>query len=335
MRYIEDERTNWNKKQRLFRTIIVVGVLCFLLESSLVSASNTEEKVRVFAILDSETNIFWENVWNGLRKEADKADVILTEYPYESSEEEILVPMFLEICDYAEADAVVLSIHKKEVWEQCEDLLEKIYKKGVEIIVIDTQPEVEYYDVYIGLDNTEIGELVADTAMKYYQKGGRIAVQERGLRSVLKQRIEGCKRELLQKGYSDVVDILDMTGEELEQKMLLREYIKKADENLPIVLLAFGPNRTIMTAEIIELLGVENNIWFIGFGETEEAIQYVKKGTIDMLYVQDNFEIGKKAIDAVEMLQQKKTREHQNWNVDSLIVTKENCDEFLKGKEGE
>lgn len=126
-----------------------------------------------------------------------------------------------------------------------------------------------------------------------------------------------------------------MTGEELEQKMLLREYIKKADENLPIVLLAFGPNRTIMTAEIIELLGVENNIWFIGFGETEEAIQYVKKGTIDMLYVQDNFEIGKKAIDAVEMLQQKKTREHQNWNVDSLIVTKENCDEFLKGKEGE
>lgn len=304
---------------------LLAGVLAlFLLSVLLHFCESTDERkrIRVVAVFGSEDIPFWEEVREGLRQKAKDCEVVLTEY---SPKDESLFPLLIESAYYTDVDAVAICIYESEMWEECQPILAKMREKGIRIIVADTPPEIEDYDVFIGLDNYAIGQKMAENIHQNYKEGQRILMDRFETENlVLGQRRKGCQDRLVELGVGDAIDYIDMPEDTIEQISKLKEYLHKMENSA--VLSVFTTKATMNSAEVIRSEGFDEKVRLVGFGESVDAAEYVENGMVDAFFVQDNLSIGSQVIEAAEVLCGGSVPEDRNWDVDVLVYSKEQED---------
>lgn len=291
--------------------VLAVGAMHFLRKTDYSSG------LRVVAIFGSEDISFWEEVRQGLRRQAEEQGVVLTEY---TPEDESLFPSLIESTYYTDVDAVAICIYESDMWKECQPILKNMREKGIKVIVADTPPEIEDYDAYIGLDNYAIGQEMAENVYQNYEEGQRILVRYPGKENlVLDRRNRGFCDRLTELGLEDAIEYISMSTSTIEGITELKERMQQLDGS--VVVAAFTTNATIDMAEIIHSEGLDEKVRLIGFGESDEAASYVDKGMVDVFYVQDNQGIGSQVIQAAEDLCSGRVNEKKKWDVDVLVYS--------------
>ncbi len=294
--------------------LILAAVLMYFCRGT-----DDSKRIRVVAIFGSEDIPFWEEIRMGLRQKAEEDGIVLTEY---SPEDESLFPLLIESTYYTDVDVVAICIYESEMWQACQPILAKMREKGIKIIVADTPPEVEDYDIFIGLDNYAIGQKMAENIYQNYEDGQRILMRYVDAENlVLEQRRKGCQDRLKEVGLGDAIAYIDMPEDTIEQISTLKEYLHKMDRSA--VLAVFTTKATINAAEIIRSEGFDEKVRLVGFGESVDAAEYVENQMVDAFFVQDNQSIGSQVIEAAEILCGKSVPKSRNWDVDVLVYPKE------------
>lgn len=319
-----DPKAPCEKEKTGFRKLrwIAVGVLLLVLASVLIcffKKTDDHSGIRVVAIFGSENISFWEEVREGLRLEAEERGVVLTEY---APEDESLFPSLIESTYYTDVDAVAICIYETDMWKECQPILAKMREKGIKIIVADTPPEVDDYDAYIGLDNYEIGQEMAENVYRNYEEGQRILVRFLNTENlVLGRRAAGFCDRLTELGVGEAIEYISMSTGTIEGITELKEYLQNLEGSATVAV--FTTDATIDMAEIIHSEGLNEKVRLIGFGESDEAAAYVENGMVDVFYVQENQSIGSKVIEAAEVLCGDEAPQERNWDVDVLVYSKE------------
>ena len=103
------------------------------------------------------------------------------------------------------------------------------------------------------------------------------------------------------------IEKLVLTGEGNDNFQILEEKLLSLGEETALV--CFNSSTTILAAQTIERLKMADKVTVVGFSETEEAFSYTQEGVIDALFTQDNEELGRKSVELLEALVQRKAEE--------------------------
>lgn len=271
----------------------------------------------IIAIMRTPKNIFWADVWKGLQQQAQKHKLLISEYPYEDI---ALASGYLEISSHTEADSVIIGITDSQMLDEYGSYLLQLRQNGTKVVAVDTDPGEAYRDCFIGLDNYEVGRQVAQEAAKHFSGKGRILILTGNESSPSHRlRFEGCWAELQELKLQSYSETMMFYAYDISTFPPFQAYLNNADE--PLLIISIGPNRTLMAAEIISRAANAEHIELIGFGESSEALTYVKDGTIDVLYMQDNQSLGEQALEmALELLS---GAECSNRSSGLLVVTRD------------
>lgn len=281
---------------------------------------------RVMAILPMEHNLFWDDVWEGLRTEAEQSAYGLSEYEFEDIEEE---QQLLDIAARTKADGILLCPkHTPDMkfYEQLSGLREE----GVKIAILDANISPAYYDAFIGIDNYAAGEQIAQYICDRAEPGVPIVLvrNNSALSVTIQKRMDGFYSVMKKNNHlSDICPLetsSDVTRGISDIQDILRGY------DTPFYVAALGPNHTLKSAYAVATSELSDLAHVVGFGETEEALHYVDTGIIEALFMQDNVMLGQRSAQIMEDLLLDAAPVSRDNKIKLTMVSAENIQEYVE-----
>lgn len=279
---------------RLIYGLLAFAILLFGICTFFLYDTNRTKKFKsigkITAILNNENNVFWKDTWQGLREEALSQQLALSEYQIESSES---IADYLEIAVLSGTDGIIFNpstIHD----EESRQLLRQAYEENIALISLDSLYE-EVPTLGITVDNLSGSQKIADYILSHISNEKIILLTyEITYSSSLRTRLETIQTALEENGYQEEVILLTIPNGEVEKREYLKNYLTSFEENAFLV--TVGPQQTVSAARTVFSLDDPNQFRVIGFGESQEAIELLKKDGIEALLIQDNKQMGSLAV---------------------------------------
>lgn len=317
------------KRQLPFLCLTALFIFLIIGNAPRISYSDIQKEYRVTAILPPESNLFWNGVWSGVKTTSKESSFSLSQYEFsdiENSNMEDAIKM-LNIASRTQSDGILLC-PKGKLEDDFYHCLTTLKQQGIKILILDTHISSEYYDVFIGMDNEQVGASVA----KYLYKQGNTDYPVILLHSNLKpettvQRISGFYSFMEQHNtpfqISELITTSDISSGIGDILALIDSY------DSPLYLIGFTPGYTLNAAYAVSSSQQADKAHVIGLAETKEAFQYVSDGIIQALFVQDNYALGVKAVETMEQLLSNQPIS-ENHSIDIDLVTIDNISDYLE-----
>ncbi|MFC1558741.1 substrate-binding domain-containing protein [candidate division KSB1 bacterium] len=227
---------------------------------------------------------------------------------------------------YEKADLVIVAPGEKEIVSAG---VEKIYREGIPVIILDKMISTKSFTCFIGIDNIEVGRLAASYAVKVINGEGKI-IEILGFPEN-EQSIERSKgfREIINDYENIEILYTDFAG---WMKSLAITKMEKALRLFDTIDLVYAHNDAMAVGAYLASLSHEreNQIAIVGIGGSEGengGIQAVLDGKIDATVLYPTY--GKEVIqNAIKIFAGKKIAKINQ--VKPAIVTKENVESLLK-----
>lgn len=276
--------------------------LLLLMAGLLETEKQEPDPCRIAAILPvGETNPFWNTVWEGVRDCAEKEKVRLSEYQYDSYSDDS-VENLLEIAILSETEGIILRASDYTT-QRMDYLLKKAREEGIRMVFADSDGEAGQRDVFVGTDNEEAGKKAAEILTEQYQPEKIWEIRNDGNPTSVTARESAFYEYLERQERMPEISTVVLTGAEEVRYQKAQEVMLQAEPGDAVICL--GANTTLIAAKTVERLKLQDQIVLVGFGESQEALDYMKNGEIDFLFVQENYEMGYQAMDAaVEMVRE-------------------------------
>lgn len=281
---------------------------------------NGEKGFRVAAVIPSETEIFWKGVWTGVENGADRYGIQLSKYEYDTSAEEEEMTDKLETAILSKVDGILLSSNQYST-QKTQELLSRAREMGIKVVLCDSDTDETMRDAFVGIDNTEAGNLGAEKLLETeeIQKVQLIYKREERLSSASLKRRSALEDTLSQNSDKIKIEKIQLVETSEEYYQGLQDLLLSDEEGNAVV--CFNSASTLLMAQTIERLGMEERILMLGFCESEEAFQYVENGVIDILLTQDNKGLGEKGMEVLRRLLNGEELETDIYHVDTTVVT--------------
>ncbi|MDO4275602.1 MAG: substrate-binding domain-containing protein [Eubacteriales bacterium] len=301
-----------------FTLLLIMIFILYLYRMS--KPEQTISRGKITAILNNENNLFWKDTWEGLRKEAEDRNFELAEYQVTSGDS---IADYLEIAVLTETNGIIFNPSMVRD-PQSEEFLREAHEKGIPLISVDS----DYKNVpslSIKLDNISSSQKIADYILQNI-KGEKIILltYDVNYSSPLHTRLDTIRRSLTDHGYEDNIILLKIPNDEVEIREYLNTYLSDFQENA--FLIGTGPQQTLYTARTIFSLGLTEQFHLIGFGESQEAIDLLKKGAIEALLIQNNRQMGSLSVKYMEEALSGSSLPDSSVFVDSSLYTDSNID---------
>lgn len=286
-----------SKQKILLRFLTSLALISCILFAVLFCRTNTSRQpqsgMKVTAILNSE-NLFWQNIWDSIREEAASKNLSLSEYQVSSTES---IADYLEIALLSETDGIIFNpsnIHD----DTSRDFLAQAHEKGICLISLDAN-YTEVPTIHLGIDNIADSEKIVNYILNHITNENIIFLKYSETRSsTLSTRMQTMQTLLKEHGFKDRIIELELPSGEIERQEMLIEYF--SDFSASAFLIGSGPQQTLTAAKAISTLNSSQTIRILGFGESEEAIEFLKNGTIEAMLIQNNKQMGRLAIHYIE-----------------------------------
>ena len=277
---------------------------------------------KITVILNSKENVFWKSPWKEMEKHASKKQYSLSEYELEFSESP---NSYLEIA--LETDTKGIIFNPSSAFDQnTAALLQKAYEKGIHLVSLDAEYD-NVPSVYIGIDNTSASQNIADYVLENIKEENILLLSNYTITSLaLKTRMDVLYRQFSEKGYSDRLSILQLPEKETEKWEYLYSALSSYDK--PAYIIAIGPKQTLIAARVLAQSKDSSLFHLIGFGETQDAVDFLKDGTIEALLVQDNRQMGELAIKYMDRLIHKQMTAPESISIDYSLYFQETADKL-------
>ncbi len=313
------------KRYLLFAYLFIILVLMIPWTQWNQSLSDLKNDLRVMAILPLENNPFWKGVWNGIRESAQEASFLLSEYEFSDTQEAI---QLLDIATKTDIDGLLLA-PKVSLDQTFYEKLGQLRDKGVKVAILDTDIEAEYYDAFVGIDNSEAGTVLGEYLVSKLQPEQKI-LEIHGISPLsnnMQERIDAFHSVMEREGIRSQIETLEAASGYLQGTQNILKILQQSDDFMYLV--AVGPGYTLYAASAVVMAEMSDKLDVIGFGETEEALQYVEHGVIEALFVQANTQLGKKGVQIMEQLLLGEKTE-KRYDIDINLVTAENVQNYME-----
>lgn len=259
-------------------------------------------------------------------KEAENCDKDIRIKYMDAGQDPVKQKSDIEEFLYENADLVIVAPGEKEIISAG---VEKIYREGIPVIILDRMISTKSFTCFIGIDNVEVGRLAASYAVKIINGEGKI-IEIQGFPED-EHSIDRSKgfREIID-GYENI-EILytDFAG---WIKPLAITKMEKALRLFDKIDLVYAHNDAMAVGAYLASRSHEreNRITFVGIGGSEGengGMQAVLDGKIDATVLYPTY--GKEAIqNAVRIFAGQKVAKIKQ--LKPAIVTKENVESLLK-----
>lgn len=268
-------------------------------------AENTNlEKYKYHFVLvpEEQDNEYWRLVEKGAKAAAKKNDVIL-EYvgPKQSNLDEHVKT--IEMSAASKVDGILTQGLNDD---QFTPLIDRVVKKNIPVITVDTDASNSKRFAYIGTDNYYAG----------YLAGKEMIEETHGIANVAIITGSFYKNHQIQrvKGFEDAVKIekgirIITVMESDISRVRAAEKTHQILQDYPEVNAFFGTSALdgVGIAQVVEKDKMKNNMTIIAFDTLPETINYIKQGIIKATVVQEPYEMGYKSVEMmIDLLKGKK-----------------------------
>ncbi len=308
--------------KKLIGVLLVIALIASLGVSASFAGEKKYKIALVFKALDSE---FWKAMEKGAKdaaKNLPEVDLIIL-----APDREINVAQQIQILEdliTKKVDALcVAPCGAKEVIPT----LEKAYKAGIPVLLIDTNAPWPKKKTFIGTDNKMGGKLAGEFIAKKLHGKGKVAL----ITGVMGHqthidRVTGCE-EVLKKYPNIKIVAKQPANSERALGMQVMENILTAHPDVNAVF-ATNDQMALGALEAIEAAG-KKGIIVVGFDAVPEACKAIKEGRLAASVAQSPYNMGKFAVEYG--LKAAKGQEiPKRIDTGTTLVTKENVDKFLK-----
>ena len=272
-------------KTDLAALCLAAGLLCL---SGCGAAPQTDARHSVALVAKSTQTEFWRSVFAGAEAAAAEYNVQLTAVGPETEEDyETQNRMIARAVDRG-AEALVFSAID---FEKNAPAIDDAAQKGVRIVSIDSGVDSDRVSTYIGTDNYAAGQMAAQAALE--QVEGPLTV---GLVNYDEGTANGQERErgaldaLAQCGRARVAaEITTLVDAEQARADTAALLARNPDIN---VLVAFNEPTSVGAARAVEELGLEDQVFLVGFDSNVATIEGLQRGSVDALIVQNPYAMG-------------------------------------------
>lgn len=268
--------------------LIIISTVSFYGSYKSKGKNSLEQRINIDFIVKTGGGQYWDSVYLGAHQASKEFNVNMT-FKAPDSEQNITrqEELFLDALE-KKVDAIVLAASD---YKGMKDSVEKAYERKIPVITVDSGVDSDKVVSRISTDNFEAGKMAGEKLVNIVGESAHVAIinfvkgsesadkREDGVLSVLKEH-PGIK--LVSKQYSYSNEKLAYT---LTKDMLLIH--DKIDGIITLNALA-----SLGAAQAIEELGLTGKVKLIAFDNTPLEIQYLEKGIIDAIVVQNPFAMG-------------------------------------------
>lgn len=273
------------RQNRLAALLASLSLLCLTgcAEDAVPSARHT-----VALVAKSTQTEFWLSVFAGAEAAAAEYNLDLsiagpeTEEDYETQNR--------MVADAVEAGAEAL-IFSAIDFEENAAAVEAAAQAGLQIVSIDSGVDSDRVSTYIGTDNYAAGRMAAQAVLDQVEGDLRVGMvnYDEGTANG-QERERGAMDAFAESGRAEICAVVTTLVEagraQTDTASLLSEH---PEIN---VLLAFNEPTSVGAAGAVEELGLEEEIFFVGFDSNVVTIDGLQEGYVDALIVQNPYAMG-------------------------------------------
>ncbi|MCK4965873.1 substrate-binding domain-containing protein [bacterium] len=311
---------------RIIKYLYAIAILSFLF-FFILCAKKVEKDFYVIGFSQySSTNPLRIRINKSIFKEAENCEKDIRIKYKDAGQDPVKQKSDIEEFLYENADLVIVAPGEREIISAG---VEKVYREGIPVIILDKMISTKSFTCFIGIDNVEVGRLAASYAVKIINGEGKI-IEIQGFPED-EHSIDRSKgfREIID-GYENI-EILytDFAG---WIKPLAITKMEKALRLFDTIDLVYAHNDAMAVGAYLASRSHEreNRIIFVGIGGSEGengGMQAVLDGKIDATVRYPTY--GKEAIqNAVRIFAGQKVAKIKR--LKPAIVTKENVESLLK-----
>lgn len=282
-----------------------------------------ENGYRVAAVVPPDTEDFWRGVWEGIESTAEEKSIQLSKYKYESNEEESKMISKLETAILSKVDGILLCSNQYSL-QETQDLLQQAKKKGIKIVLCDCDANTaDMRDAFVGVDNAKAGELGAEKLSEITDIKKVLLIQKSQdpISSASMTRKIAFEEYLSEYSSQMEIEAIQLAETSEEYYRGIQDTLLSNGEGNAVV--CFNSVSTLLMAQTIERLKMEDQIFLLGFCEAEQALDYVESGVIDILLMQDNEGLGRQGMIMMQKLLSDQELETDIYHMDMSVITKE------------
>ncbi|SEN07333.1 sugar-binding protein [Lihuaxuella thermophila] len=271
---------------------VYFGLKALQYDNKLTQLESSSKQTYHFVLIPEEMdNDYWRLVEEGAR-EAEKDLNVTLEYsgPVQADIEEHIKKIDMAIA--SKVDGIITQGLNEN---QFKPMINKAIAKGIPVITIDTDAPNSKRIAYVGTDNYLSGFLAGQALIK--DTKGKAVV------GIITGHFAAEHQRLRVQGFRDAVkNEPGIKIVAIEESNITRiEAAEKAGKILaehPEVTAFYGTSAldAIGIAQVVERMGIAEDMYIIGFDTLPETLELLKKGTIEATVVQKPYEMGYKAV---------------------------------------
>jgi len=301
--------------------------LAILITVVLVHAADDAEKVekpKIAVIPKGTTHSFWKSIHAGARKAAEEFGADINWQGPQKEDDRQLQIQVVQTFISRKVDAIVLAPLDNRALVPS---VEAAVKRGIKVIIIDSDLNSEKHSSFVATDNTAGGKLCAKRLSEIM--GGK------GKALMLRYAEGSASTANREQGFLDGMKEFGPDIELVSTTQYAGATMEKAFQAAQNLLNRFGevegvfcPNESSTQGMLraLQTSGKAGKIKFVGFDSNETLVKALSDGEIDGLALQSPFNMGYLGVKtAVEVLQGKQVEKRIDTGI--VMVTKENMDE--------
>ena len=309
-----------SKKMRavLLALALSVGLLC---ACSAVSTPVTTQKHRVALVVKSTETEFWKSAFAGAKAAATEYNLELSIRGPETEED---YKTQNEMIGQAVEDGAEALVFSAIDYENNVPAIEAAAQAGLKLVAIDSGVASDKISTYIGTDNYAAGKMAASAALQIGESQICVGLVNYDANSANGQEREKGVREILEQ--LDNVEIVQAMNvfSIAENARIRTEAMLKQHPEINVII-AFNEPTSVGAARAVRDLGLEEDVWLVGFDSNVETVDLLQSGVVDVLIVQNPYAMGYLGVESAYKLLAGQTDEVES-TVDTatVLVTREN-----------
>jgi ribose transport system substrate-binding protein len=278
-----------------------------------------------FAILPNSDEPYLKDLVMGLKEEASK-DAVALEINYSNNVNEYNDTIrLLNIAIDSRVNGIITKGYNTPEFN---GLLGDAEKKNIPVVSLDPSSPQSEKVAYVGTNGFEMGYKEGNLVVQASWGNAKVAmVLEEGMDNYGNVKVEGFKDAI--KDYKDIKIITTKISETgiLGAHNITQEILNNFPEVNTIV--CTTSKDTIGVAQLIVDFNRVGDVAIIGYDSSPEILSYIQKGIIFGTIVPNFHAIGTKSIKFL-MDVKKNGRASNSIDADSVVVTKQNVNEYIK-----
>ena len=266
---------------------------------------------------------YWQTVNEGIQNEAKATGVNVNTV----GESKVDVDAMVKYIDSAIASKVDGIITMALSPAAIGPAIDRAKEAGIPVVLVDTDAPDSKRDAYVGTSNYDAGKAAGEAMIKATNGQAKIGII-RGTegQETDNDRIEGFKDAIANEKGMEILDIQSCNSDMLTGTQKVQDMLKAYPEMTAL----FGSEGTgaVASGKVLVEQGKEGKLTVIGFDDTDECLDYIRKGVVYGTVAQKPNYMGKTAVDMLNDINNNKTLSQTLVDSGVTLVTKDNVDNY-------